>query len=51
MSWDRYSQLYDVVKTGNEAYRENRWDEVNFHFLDKYFSLVDVPVLLSNVVY
>lgn len=48
MSWDRYSQLYDVVKTGNEAYRENRWDEVNFHFLDKYIFFSQCSCPLKN---
>lgn len=48
MSWDRYSQLYDVVKTGNKAYRENRWDEAINCYTRANNTRPNDPIILSN---
>ncbi|KAK6148575.1 hypothetical protein DH2020_019487 [Rehmannia glutinosa] len=34
MSWERYSHLYDLMQTGNKAFRENRLDQYSFGIPD-----------------
>lgn len=30
LPWDRFSHVFDFVQNGNRAFRDNRFEEVNF---------------------
>ncbi|KAK6123176.1 hypothetical protein DH2020_043078 [Rehmannia glutinosa] len=48
MSWERYSHLYDLMQTGNKAFRENRLDQAIEFYSRANNIKPDDSIILSN---
>ncbi|KAM7480055.1 hypothetical protein LguiA_028268 [Lonicera macranthoides] len=48
MSWERFSHLYDLMRRGNKAYRDNRFEEAIKCYSRAHGIKPDDPVILSN---